>query len=70
MKYGVLLLASFVAAAISGSAGFGGSLLLLPVVVACVGAEQAVPLLTLAQLLGNLSRMAGGWQQIRWKAVG
>lgn len=67
--YGILIVTSFVTALISGSAGFGGSLLLLPVVTFCVGPERAVPILTLAQLIGNISRMAGGWRQIAWKTV-
>lgn len=66
----ILVLSSFAAALISGAAGFGGSLLLLPVVTACVGAEIAVPVLTLAQLIGNISRMGTGLQQIKWDAVG
>ncbi len=44
--------------------------MLLPVVTLCVGAETAVPVLTIAQLLGNLSRMAFGIRQIDWKSVG
>ena len=70
MEYLVLLAASFIAALISGAAGFGGSLLLLPVVTAYVGAQVAVPVLTLAQLIGNLSRMGTGIRQIEWPAVG
>jgi len=66
----ILILCSFVAALISGAAGFGGSLLLLPVVTACVGPGVAVPVLTIAQLIGNLSRMALGVRQIDWKAAG
>ncbi|MEW5920536.1 MAG: sulfite exporter TauE/SafE family protein [Bacillota bacterium] len=68
--YSALILTSFIAAFVSGAAGFGGALLLLPVVTACVGAEVAVPVLTLAQLIGNLSRMAFGFRQIDWKSVG
>lgn len=68
--YAVLILASFLAAFVSGAAGFGGSLLLLPVVTACIGAESAVPVLTISQLIGNLSRMLFGISQIDWKSVG
>lgn len=68
--FAILILCSFVAALISGAAGFGGSLLLLPVVTACVGPGVAVPVLTIAQLIGNLSRMALGFRQIDWKAAG
>lgn len=70
MIYAILILASFIAAFVSGAAGFGGALLLLPVVTACVGAEVAVPVLTIAQLIGNLSRMFLGMKQIDWKSVG
>ena len=65
-----MIFTSFIAAFVSGAAGFGGALLLLPVVTACVGAEVAVPVLTIAQLIGNLSRMAFGFRQIDWKSVG
>ena len=68
-QYVLPVVASFLAAAISGAAGFGGALLLLPLLAASVGAEQAVPLLTVAQLVGNLSRVAFGFKQIRWKPV-
>ncbi|WP_292376883.1 sulfite exporter TauE/SafE family protein [Methanosarcina sp. UBA411] len=67
--YTVLILSSFIAALISGAAGFGGALLLLPVLTLYIGAELAVPVLTIAQLIGNLSRMAFGLNQIEWKKV-
>lgn len=69
MKILILILGAFAAAVLSGAAGFGGSLLLLPVATACVGPQMSVPLLTIAQLLGNLSRMGTGWKQIEWKSV-
>jgi len=43
--------------------------LLLPVLTLCAGAEIAVPVLTIAQLIGNLSRMAFGLKQIDWRKV-
>jgi uncharacterized protein len=65
----VLFFSSFAAAAISGAAGFGGALLLLPLLVAFVGVEHAVPLLTVAQLIGNFSRAGFGFSKIQWKPV-
>ena len=70
LQYVLLSIAAFLAAAISGAAGFGGALLLLPVLIATVGTVQAVPLLTLVQLIGNLSRVGFGFKQIKWKPVG
>lgn len=61
--------ASFFAALVSGSAGFGGALLLLPVLVLAVGPVQAVPLLTVAQFVGNFSRVAFGFSRIQWRPV-
>jgi len=70
MDVALLVVGAFIAAAISGSAGFGGALLLLPLLTAPVGAEQAVPLLTVVQLVGNLSRAGLGFRVIAWKPVG
>jgi hypothetical protein len=70
LEFVLLVIAAFAAAAVSGAAGFGGALLLLPLLVATVGVTQAVPLLTIAQLIGNLSRTGFGFSQIHWKPVG
>jgi uncharacterized protein len=69
MTYVLLFVGAILAAAISGAAGFGGALLLLPLLTHTVGATLAVPLLTVAQLIGNVSRALLGWRQIRWSPV-
>lgn len=66
-EWSLLLLGGWLAATVSGAAGFGGALLLLPLLAHAVGAKAAIPILTLAQLAGNLSRTALGWQTIRWR---
>ncbi len=63
----LLLSCGWLAATISGVAGFGGAILLLPVLVLTLGGKSAVPILTVAQLLGNLSRAGFGWRDIRWR---
>ncbi len=70
VKIVLLMMGSLIASIVSGAAGFGGSLLLLPLTSACLGAELAVPVLTIAQLLGNLARVSTGIRQIQWKYVG
>ncbi|HEV8715233.1 MAG TPA: sulfite exporter TauE/SafE family protein [Candidatus Binatia bacterium] len=65
--WAILLLCGWLAAAVSGAAGFGGALLLLPVISHFFGAKAAVPILTLAQLLGNVSRAGFGVCDIRWR---
>jgi len=67
--YLALFLGAFLAAAISGAAGFGGALLLLPLLNRAVGTAVAIPLLTLAQAVGNASRIGWGWREIRWRPV-
>jgi uncharacterized membrane protein YfcA len=67
--YFILFIGSFLAAVISGTAGFGGALLLLPLLSKTIGTTMAVPVLTIAQLIGNLSRAFFGFKQIRWKPV-
>jgi uncharacterized membrane protein YfcA len=62
-----LLFCGWLAATLSGAAGFGGALLLLPVLTMTVGAKATVPILTVAQLLGNLSRAGFGWREICWR---
>lgn len=65
----VLIAGAFLAAAISGAAGFGGALLLLPLLTRTVGVAEAVPLLTVAQLAGNLARVGFGYRSIAWRPV-
>ncbi len=69
LKIVFLFLGSYLAAFISGAAGFGGALLLLPVLSWTIGPATAVPVLTLAQLIGNFSRVGAGFKEISWKPV-
>ncbi|MEK7777352.1 MAG: sulfite exporter TauE/SafE family protein [Chloroflexota bacterium] len=48
---------ALVASTIAAVAGFGGAVIMLPVLVWGFGLREAVPLLTVAQLIGNLSRV-------------
>lgn len=43
---------------------------MLPLLAATVGTTQAVPLLTIAQFIGNVSRAGFGFSQIHWKPIG
>lgn len=70
MMWLVLIIVGFVAGALSGSIGFGGGMILLPVITYFYGVEVAVPVSTIAQLMSNLSRMAFGWKEIQWKKAG
>lgn len=66
----ILLLSGLVAGLLSGAVGFGGGMVLLPVVTSLYGIEVAVPICTIAQLGSNLSKVIMGWRDIQWKQVG
>jgi len=65
----ILFIISFFAATISGAAGFGGALVLLPVLTAMVGIKAAVPILTIGQIFGNASRVWFGRRELKWKPI-
>lgn len=65
----ILILVSYLAATISGVAGFGGALLLLPFLTNIVGIKEAIPILTIAQIFGNLSRVTFSFSKIAWRPV-
>ena len=48
---------AFIAAALAAVTGFGGAVVLLPVLAWAFGVRDAVPILTVAQLIGNGSRV-------------
>jgi len=54
---GVIVAAALTASTLAAVAGFGGAAIMLPILVWAVGVRDAVPLLTVAQLMGNLSRV-------------
>jgi uncharacterized protein len=63
---GVALVASTLAAV----SGFGGAAVLLPVLVASFGMREAIPILTVAQLIGNGSRVWFNRHELDWRVVG
>ena len=69
MELILIFIVSFLAATISGAAGFGGALLLLPVLTSVVGIKAAVPILTIAQIFGNASRVWFGRNELQWKPI-
>jgi uncharacterized membrane protein YfcA len=60
------LLASFLAAV----AGFGGAVVFLPVLVWAFGVRDAVPILTVVQVVGNGSRVLFNRRELVWPVAG
>jgi uncharacterized membrane protein YfcA len=62
--------AALVAATLAAVAGFGGAAVLLPVLVLAFGVRDAVPILTVAQLIGNGSRVWFNRDRLDLRVVG
>lgn len=63
-------IAAFIASTIAAVTGTGGGIILLPVLVTTLGVRDAVPVYTLAQFIGNLSRVGFNRREIRARVVG
>lgn len=61
---------AFVAATLAGVTGFGGAAVLLPALVLVFGVRAAIPILTVAQLIGNGSRVWFNRRELNWRVVG
>jgi uncharacterized membrane protein YfcA len=57
-QYALVAAVSFAASILGGVAGYGTGLLLPPVLVPIIGAEAVVPVISVASLLTNFSRLA------------
>jgi uncharacterized membrane protein YfcA len=71
----VLAIVAFIAAMLAAVTGFGGAAVLLPMLVFVFGVRDAIPILTVAQLIGNgsrvwLNRFELNWKVVAWFAVG
>ena len=61
---------ALVASTLAAVTGFGGAAVLLPVLVVAFGVRDAVPVLTVAQLIGNGSRVWFNRDQLDLRVVG
>ena len=66
----LLIVAGLAASTLAAVAGFGGAAILLPVLVALFGPRDAIPILTIAQLVGNGSRVVINRDAIDRRIVG
>ncbi len=57
------------AGTLAGIIGFGGTTILLPILTYTFGPENAVPIMAIASIMGNLSRVTAWWREIDWRAV-
>lgn len=56
------------AGTISGIVGTGSSIMLVPVLVYEFGPKEAVPIMAVAAVMANLSRVLAWWREVDWRA--
>ncbi len=64
-----ILALGLAAGTIGGIVGFGSSIMLMPALVFTFGPKEAVPIMAIAGLMANFSRVAVWWQVVDWKAA-
>ena len=68
MVYALIALCGIVAGAISGVVGTGSSIILLPVLSLAFGPKAAIPIMAVASIVGNASRVVAWRRQISLRA--
>jgi uncharacterized protein len=63
-----VLLLGVVAGTLGGVIGFGSSIMLMPVLVILFGPREAVPIMAVAAILANASRVLVWWRDVDWRA--
>ena len=70
MSWFLILVISLGAGTLSGIIGFGGTTIVMPILVLTFGPKAAIPIMAIAAVLGNLARIMVWWSAINWRAVG
>lgn len=69
MDYLVLLAFGLFAGTLGGIVGTGSSLVMMPVLVVMFGPRQAIPIMAIAAIMGNLGRVLAWRRDIDWRVV-
>jgi uncharacterized membrane protein YfcA len=65
-----ILAVGLAAGVISGIIGTGSSMMLVPVLAYVYGPKEAVPIMAVASVIANLSRVLAWWREVEWRAFG
>ena len=68
MSFLFVLIVGLVAGTISGIVGTGSSIMLMPVLIYQYGPKQAVPIMAIAAVMANLSRILAWRREVDWRA--
>jgi uncharacterized membrane protein YfcA len=69
LEFIFVLTVGLLAGAISGIIGTGSSIMLVPVLVWQFGPKEAVPIMAVAAIIGNFSRILAWWRVVDWRAT-
>lgn len=69
MDLALVLLLGLVAGTVGGVVGFGTSIMLMPALVLVFGPREAVPIMAVAAIMANASRVAAWWREVDWRAT-
>jgi hypothetical protein len=64
----LVLVLGLVAGTLSGIIGFGASIMLMPALMLAFGPQEAVPIMAIAGLMANFSRVLVWWREVDWRA--
>lgn len=70
MLWLLVLIVGVVAGTLGGIVGFGASMIMLPILAATFGAKAAIPIMIVAALMANISRVIVWWREVDWRACG
>ena len=68
MNFIFVLAVGLVAGTLSGIVGTGSSIMLMPVLIYEYGPKQAVPIMAIAAVMANFSRILAWWREVDWLA--
>jgi hypothetical protein len=63
-----VLVLGLAAGTLSGIVGFGASIMLMPALMLAFGPLEAVPIMAVAALMANFSRVVVWWREVDWRA--
>jgi len=68
MTWVAILALGLASGTLSGIVGFGASIMLMPALMLAFGPREAVPIMAIAALMANFSRVVVWWREVDWRA--
>jgi uncharacterized membrane protein YfcA len=69
MDFAIVLAIGLVAGTVGGVFGFGTSIMLMPALVLVFGPREAVPIMAIAAIMSNASRVTAWWREVDWRVT-